>query len=171
MLGWSRCRYLYCEDGGNGRNFVTVYVRSWMGFFSGPEPLNRERKCAENHNKWHNNFFLNCNQHFANFKIITVSWCCLTKLLLYIFVQKYIQLLALEMASPGNQHCANCIGTLSFPISSHVYKWIRHRFEKVCQQTSVSPTWRRQFRYRILKSTYSFEASAPCDYSSRNKFS
>jgi len=23
------------------------------------------------------------------------------------------------MASPGNQHCANCIGTLSFPISSH----------------------------------------------------
>jgi len=21
------------------------------------------------------------------------------------------------MASPGNQHCANCIGTLSFPIS------------------------------------------------------
>ena len=23
------------------------------------------------------------------------------------------------MASPGNQHCANCIGTLSFPIRSH----------------------------------------------------
>ena len=21
------------------------------------------------------------------------------------------------MASPGNQHCANCIGTLSFPVS------------------------------------------------------
>ena len=21
------------------------------------------------------------------------------------------------MASPGNQHCANCIGTLSFPIA------------------------------------------------------
>jgi len=28
----------------------------------------RERKCAENYNKWHNIFFLNCNQHFANFK-------------------------------------------------------------------------------------------------------
>jgi len=27
--------------------------------------------------------------------------------------------LALEMASPGNQHCANCIGTLSFPIRRH----------------------------------------------------
>ena len=24
-------------------------------------------------------------------------------------------MLALEMASPENQHCANCIGTLSFP--------------------------------------------------------
>jgi len=26
-------------------------------------------------------------------------------------------ILALEMASLGNEHCANCIGTLSFPIS------------------------------------------------------
>jgi len=23
----------------------------------------------------------------------------------------------MEMASPGNQHCADCIGTLSFPIN------------------------------------------------------
>ena len=30
------------------------------------------------------------------------------------FIWKYIYILALEMASPGNQHCANCIGTLSF---------------------------------------------------------
>ena len=28
----------------------------------------------------------------------------------------YIYKLALELASPGNQHCANCIGTLSFAI-------------------------------------------------------
>jgi len=27
------------------------------------------------------NLFLNCNQHFANFKCITVSECCLIKLL------------------------------------------------------------------------------------------
>jgi len=26
----------------------------------------------------------------------------------------------LEMASSGNQHCANCIGTLSFPILGKV---------------------------------------------------
>jgi len=33
--------------------------------------------------------------------------------------EKYIHILALEMASPGNhyQHSANCIATLSFPIS------------------------------------------------------
>ena len=28
----------------------------------------------------------------------------------------YIYILALETASPGNQHCANCIGAISFPI-------------------------------------------------------
>jgi len=30
--------------------------------------------------------------------------------------EKCIYILALEMDSPGNQQCANCIGTLSFPI-------------------------------------------------------
>jgi len=45
---------------------------------------------------------------------MTVSEWCLIKLLLYILFEKYIYILALEMASPGNQHCANCIGTFSF---------------------------------------------------------
>ena len=39
------------------------------------------------------------------------------KLLPYILCEKYIYILALEMTSPGNRHCANCIGTLYFPIS------------------------------------------------------
>jgi len=30
------------------------------------------------------------------------------------YLKKYIDILALEMASPGNRHCANCIGALSF---------------------------------------------------------
>jgi len=34
----------------------------------------------------------------------------------YFICMKYIYILALEIASSGNQHCANCIGTLSFPI-------------------------------------------------------
>ena len=33
-----------------------------------------------------------------------------------VYLKQYIyNILALEMASPGNQHCANCVGTLSFP--------------------------------------------------------
>jgi len=38
------------------------------------------------------------------------------KLLSYILFEKYIYILALEMASPGNRHCTSCIGTLSFPL-------------------------------------------------------
>jgi len=38
----------------------------------------------------------------------------LVKLLQYIIFEKYINILALEMASPGNLHCANCISMLSF---------------------------------------------------------
>jgi len=33
------------------------------------------------------------------------------------FTENYIRVLASEMASPGNQRGASCIGTLSFPIS------------------------------------------------------
>jgi len=36
------------------------------------------------------------------------------------FIEKYIYILALEVASPGNQHCANCIGKLSFPMPLQV---------------------------------------------------
>ena len=39
--------------------------------------------------------------------------CCLTKLLSYILFEKYIYILALEMASPENRHCDSCIGTVS----------------------------------------------------------
>jgi len=34
----------------------------------------------------------------------------------FVYFIKNIFILALETASPGNQHCANCIGTLSFRI-------------------------------------------------------
>jgi len=33
----------------------------------------------------------------------------------YILFEKYIYILALEMASPENRHCASGIGTLLFP--------------------------------------------------------
>jgi len=35
----------------------------------------------------------------------------------YLFLfEKYIYILAMKMTSLENQHCADCIGTLSFPI-------------------------------------------------------
>jgi len=64
------------------------------------------------------NLFFTLQSAFWQVQTITVSECCLTKLLPNILFEKYICMLALKMASPGDQHCANCIGTLSFPISS-----------------------------------------------------
>ena len=45
---------------------------------------------------------------------ITFSEFCLIKLFSYILFQKYINILALEMGSPGNRHCVSCIDALSF---------------------------------------------------------
>ena len=47
------------------------------------------------------------------------------KLLPYILLEKYIYILSLQIASPGNQHCASCIGTLSFPVSNDVLRGIQ----------------------------------------------
>jgi len=40
----------------------------------------------------------------------------LIKLLPYVLFEKYIYILALEMASPVNRHCASCIRALSLPV-------------------------------------------------------
>jgi len=54
----------------------------------------------------------------------------LIKFLPYILFEKYIYILALKMASSGNQHCTNCIGALSFPIG--------------CLWTPLAPLCRRR---------------------------
>jgi len=54
---------------------------------------------------------------------MTVSECWLIKLLPYILFEKYIRILALELASPGNQHRADCIDTLSFALCCQVLHW------------------------------------------------
>jgi len=64
---------------------------------------------------------LNLPSAFWEFQTITVSEWCLTKIASVENMnihEKYVYILAWEMSSPVNQHCANCIGTLSFPISS-----------------------------------------------------
>jgi len=62
-----------------------------------------------------NNFFFKLQSAFWKFQTVTVSEWCLTKLLPYILFEKYVNILALEVASPGNRHCVNCVGTLSLP--------------------------------------------------------
>ena len=42
---------------------------------------------------------------------VAVWWNCFR-----VFYLKNVYILALEMAKPRNNHCANCIGTLSFPM-------------------------------------------------------
>jgi len=59
-------------------------------------------------------FYLKLQSTLWQFQTITVSECSFIKLLKYILFEKYINILALEMGSPGSRHCASCIGTLSF---------------------------------------------------------
>jgi len=42
------------------------------------------------------------------------------KSLPYILFEKYINILALKMSSPRSQHCASCVGTLSFPVMAQL---------------------------------------------------
>jgi len=51
---------------------------------------------------------------FWQSQTLAVSECCLTKLFRYILFEKYINISALEIASPWIEHCASCIGALSF---------------------------------------------------------
>jgi len=76
-----------------------------------------QRKCAENYNKLNKIIFFKtaisilASSNRNSFRLL------LDKLLPYILFEKYIYILALKMATLGNQQCANCIGTLSFPIN------------------------------------------------------
>jgi len=74
---------------------------------------------------------------------LTVFKCCLRNLLMYILFEKYINILVLEMSSRGNEHCANCIGTLSSPYCSKrtvlgLRKWDRQTDRKTGRQTDSS---------------------------------
>jgi len=64
-----------------------------------------------------------------NFRVLFVTKNCFR-----IFYWKYIFILALKLVSPGNQHCANCIGEFSFPIG-----YIRWRDVTESMVTKRSP--------------------------------
>jgi len=48
-------------------------------------------------------------------KIASVYFIGEIYILYIIFILYFIYILALEMVSPGNQHCANCIGQIFVP--------------------------------------------------------
>jgi len=54
-------------------------------------------------------------------KIATIHFVC----------EKYINILALEMASQGNQHCASCIGTLSFAVPGRAFQFRQKSFNSI----------------------------------------
>jgi len=97
-----------------------------------PSSMNRERKCAENYNKWRCNFFFKTALAFWSFQTITVSECCSIKLLLYILLEKYIYILALKMTNPVNHHCANCIGALLL-----IFMLVRGSDARYCMKVST----------------------------------
>jgi len=90
-----------------------------------PPISNRERKCAENYNNKYNKFtYKNCSQHFFVISNHNSYRVLFDNIGPYILLEKCIYILALEMASPGNQHCANCIGTLSLNYDAWLfYAW------------------------------------------------
>ena len=63
---------------------------------------------------------------------MTVSECGLIKLLPYILSDKYINIVALEMASPGNRHCASCIGARLFPADMEMAQICRLTVSPAC---------------------------------------
>ena len=82
----------------------------------------RQRKCAENYNKLQSQFILKLQSAFLVISNHNSFRALFDKIAsVYLVENRDIYILALEMASPGNQHCVNCIGTLSFPISRTVY--------------------------------------------------
>ena len=62
-------------------------------------------------------FFIQLQSTFSFFQTMTVSECCLINCFRIFYLKKFVYILALEMASQGNRHCANCIGALSFPMA------------------------------------------------------
>ena len=88
--------------------------------------------------------------------MITVSECCSIKLVPYISFEKFINILALEMASPWNHYCASCIGTFV------LYCCVFHLVDNHCCSVVANPQQievmefghkgpRKSYRYRLCR--------------------
>ena len=97
---------------------------------------------AENYSKRHNTFIFKTAisiSVISNRNSFRVLFDRIASVHLF---EKYIYILAQEMASPGNQHCVNCIGTLSFPIARRqtFSCYARTRCLSMCQSAGLFKT-------------------------------
>ena len=76
----------------------------------------REQKCAENYNKQHNKFIFKTAVSILLISNRNIFRVLCDKTVSVYFIWKIYLYFEMEMARPGNRHCANCIGTLSFPM-------------------------------------------------------
>ena len=81
------------------------------------------------------------------------------------FIWKYIYILALEMSSPGNRHCANCIGTLSYLIRT------RKCVNKSEPDATTFPatTWARPWRQTMPRESITLHGIDVCS-TGRNSY-
>jgi len=77
----------------------------------------------------------------------------------YFILKLYVYTLALEMDSPGNQHCANCIGALSFPIAASAeFSLPRYAF------AAQTPSLARKMTKFVPKDSTFYRFVLRCDY-------
>ena len=68
------------------------------------------------------------------------------------------------MASPGNQHCATCIGTLSFPIPGgvHLYMCQTAVSQKHCRLIGLRPVAKSSRNPQVGKPTRPYTTPPHC---------
>jgi len=102
-------------------------------------------------------FPINCNQH-NSFPVL------FDKIVSVYFIWK-----TLEMTSPGNRHCASCIGTLSFLINTEMwYKKLSYRrgTARCVVSVVILPVVTQQCRnclYHMSRTKYQLSLIDPCD--------
>jgi len=73
------------------------------------------------------------------------------------FIRKCINILAWEMASPGNRHCASCIGTLLFSIHPQFLTLVSSSGKHLCGKLTG-------YRSRIKLSACARQQQQPASY-------
>ena len=75
------------------------------------------------------------------------------------FIRKNTYILTLEMASPGNQHCASCIGTISFPISRYCVFSVAMQQSKRLSATMLTEVAKYNCRYSLRSASTTFHST------------